>query len=68
MFEAILAELTAYDTIIIHRHSKPDGDALGSQLGLKHLLRENLSRRSFLPIMITICPAALFGSELLVPI
>ena len=25
----------AYDTIVIHRHTKPDGDALGSQFGLK---------------------------------
>ena len=41
MFEAILEAIEKYDTIILHRHSKPDGDALGSQIGLKHLLREN---------------------------
>ena len=46
MFEAILAELKAYDTIIIHRHSKPDGDALGSQIGLKHILRENFPEKT----------------------
>lgn len=30
--------LTDFDTIIIHRHIRPDPDALGSQLGLKHLI------------------------------
>ena len=41
MFEAILQEIRNYSTIILHRHSRPDGDALGSQIGLKHLLLEN---------------------------
>mgnify|MGYP002510213317 CR=1 FL=1 len=36
MFEAILREIQSYDTIILHRHSRPDGDALGSQFGLKN--------------------------------
>ncbi|MBE5777565.1 MAG: bifunctional oligoribonuclease/PAP phosphatase NrnA [Clostridiales bacterium] len=39
MFEQIMAQIAAHDTIIIHRHKNPDGDALGSQLGLKHLLK-----------------------------
>lgn len=30
-----------HDVIIIHRHSNPDGDAMGSQLGLKHVLQAN---------------------------
>ena len=41
MFEAILKAIEAHDTVIIHRHAKPDGDALGSQVGLKHLIQEN---------------------------
>ena len=41
MFEDILQAIENYDTIIIHRHSRPDGDALGSQIGLKHILLEN---------------------------
>jgi phosphoesterase RecJ-like protein len=41
VFEAILREIRNFDTIILHRHSRPDGDALGSQVGLKHLLLEN---------------------------
>ena len=40
-FEAILNEIKAHNTIIIHRHCRPDGDALGSQIGMKHILREN---------------------------
>ena len=35
MFLDIYNKIKEFDTIIIHRHSRPDGDALGSQLGLK---------------------------------
>ncbi len=42
MFENIIALLKKYDKIIIHRHKNPDGDAIGSQVGLKHLILENL--------------------------
>ena len=45
MFEQIKQCIENYDTIIIHRHSNPDGDALGSQIGLKHLLRENYPKK-----------------------
>ena len=45
MFEKLLSEIKAYNTIIIHRHSKPDGDALGSQIGLKHILRTNFPEK-----------------------
>ena len=38
MFEAFIQAVERYDCIILHRHSHPDGDALGSQIGLKHLL------------------------------
>ena len=40
MFTTILNEIKKYNRIIIHRHNKPDGDALGSQIGLKHILKE----------------------------
>jgi len=39
MFEAIFDLIKQYDTIIIHRHKNPDGDALGAQTGLKLLLQ-----------------------------
>ena len=41
MFEAVLDCIKNYDTIIIHRHSRPDGDAMGSQIGMKHIILEN---------------------------
>lgn len=41
MFTPVLNEILAHDRIIIHRHSNPDGDAMGSQMGLMHLLRDN---------------------------
>ena len=41
MFERILQSIRDHDTIIIHRHEHPDGDALGSQIGLKHLILAN---------------------------
>ena len=46
MFEEILSAIREYDTIIIHRHSRPDGDALGSQIGMKHLLLENFPEKA----------------------
>ncbi len=41
MFEQLLSAIKEFDRIIIHRHSNPDGDALGSQIGLKNILKEN---------------------------
>jgi phosphoesterase RecJ-like protein len=46
MFEAILAAIEKFDTIIIHRHNRPDGDAMGSQLGLKHIIKENYPEKT----------------------
>ena len=45
MFEKILEAIQQYDTIIIHRHTSPDGDALGSQIGLKHILKDNFPNK-----------------------
>ncbi len=41
MFEALYRLISEYDRIIIHRHTSPDGDALGSQIGLKHIILDN---------------------------
>src|SRR5690606_1184278 len=38
MIEAILKTITEFDTIIIHRHVRPDPDAYGSQCGLAEIL------------------------------
>ena len=50
MFEQVLDAIKKYDRIIIHRHSKPDGDALGSQIGLKHIIRENFPEKQVLMV------------------
>lgn len=34
--------------IIIHRHINPDGDALGSQWGLKHIIEDNFTNKKVL--------------------
>ena len=46
MFEAVLDCIKKYDTIIIHRHSRPDGDAMGSQIGMKHIILENFENKT----------------------
>ena len=45
MFEQIFAAVKGFDRIIIHRHKNPDGDAMGSQIGLKHILLENFPEK-----------------------
>ncbi len=48
MFEKIKECIEAYDTIIIHRHKNPDGDAYGSQIGLKNIIKENYPEKRVL--------------------
>ena len=40
-FEDALKIIEEYETIIIHRHMNPDGDALGSQVGLGEIIKDN---------------------------
>lgn len=35
---AIIQQIKKFDTIIIHRHQRPDPDAIGSQCGLKEII------------------------------
>ena len=46
MFTEILDLIKKHDTIIIHRHNNPDGDALGSQIGLKHIIKTNFPEKT----------------------
>ncbi|RDW21576.1 DHH family phosphoesterase [Oceanobacillus chungangensis] len=42
----IIENLKQYDTIIIHRHVRPDPDALGSQVGLKEIIKASFPNKS----------------------
>ena len=46
MFKQALELIKKYDTIIIHRHTNPDGDAIGSQTGMQQLLQCNFPKKS----------------------
>ena len=41
MFEKLIEAVRKYDTVIVHRHSHPDGDALGSQIGFAGIISAN---------------------------
>lgn len=45
MFEQVLQAIQEFDRIILHRHGRPDGDAMGSQIGLKHIILENFPNK-----------------------
>ena len=42
----IMAAIKQYETIIIHRHQRPDPDAIGSQVGLAELLRASFPEKN----------------------
>lgn len=46
MYNTIYKEIEKYNTIIIHRHYRPDGDALGSQMGLKEAVLSTFPTKS----------------------
>lgn len=45
MIKKIYEKIKEFDTIIIHRHYRPDGDALGAQIGLKEALKETFPEK-----------------------
>lgn len=46
IYQDILQAIKHYDKIIIHRHMRPDPDALGSQVGLQKLLQHNFPEKT----------------------
>ena len=46
MFTKLYNKIKEYNEIIIHRHQKPDGDALGSQLGLKEAIISTFPKKT----------------------
>ena len=61
MFETVIATIRSYNRIIIHRHKNPDGDALGSQLGLAGILKENFPEKEILSVGDTSARYAFMG-------
>lgn len=45
VFNKILEKIKEYDTIIIHRHERPDGDCIGSQMGLKYVIEDTFPHK-----------------------
>ncbi|HFU4203850.1 TPA: bifunctional oligoribonuclease/PAP phosphatase NrnA [Streptococcus suis] len=48
IIQEIVAKIKEADCVIIHRHQRPDPDAIGSQLGLKKLLQLNFPEKRIL--------------------
>lgn len=48
MKRQIIDTIEQYDTIILHRHVRPDPDAYGSQIGLQKLLQHNYPQKKIL--------------------
>ena len=45
MYHKIVQKIKEFDRIIIHRHSRPDGDALGSQIGLAEAIKSTFPKK-----------------------
>lgn len=48
MNSQIIDTIKQFETIVIHRHVRPDPDAYGSQMGLKYLLQHNYPAKRIL--------------------
>lgn len=46
IYNNIIEAIKRYDTIIIHRHQRPDPDAIGSQVGLQKLLQKHFPTKT----------------------
>ena len=49
-FNEIMNEIEKYETVIIHRHVRPDPDAYGSQLGLKGYLQAKFPNKQIFAV------------------
>ena len=45
MYNELFEKIKGASRIIIHRHTKPDGDALGAQIGLRRILEHNFPEK-----------------------
>lgn len=51
MFEQILAAIEQYETIIIHRHVRPDPDAYGSQGEWQRYYKSPIRTKRFMQLV-----------------
>lgn len=63
----ILRQIEKYQTIIIHRHRRPDPDAVGSQLGLKNGLQAAFPEKNIYAVGKEITGLAWVGSMDIIP-
>ena len=59
----ILDKIEEYETIIVSRHIRPDGDAIGSTKGLVKILRDTYPDKKFICTTRTIPTTSLFWAE-----
>ena len=45
MYNELFEKIKGASRIIIHRHTKPDGDALGAQIGLRRIIEHNFPEK-----------------------
>lgn len=62
MKRQIIDTIEQYDTIIIHRHIRPDPDAYGSQMGLKKLLEANYPKKKVFAVGVHDEPLSYLGA------
>ena len=43
--EHILNKIKEYNRIIIHGHTRPDGDCIGSQYGLYYIIKDSFPNK-----------------------
>lgn len=64
MLKEALKVIKKYDRIIIHRHAHPDGDAMGSQLGLAALLKDNFKDKEVYVVGDTSARLSFMGGQM----
>ena len=63
----LFKDIEKYNTIIIHRHTRPDLDALGSQLGLKRILKANYPSKEIYAVGDTTQKYSFIGNMDIIP-
>ena len=63
MYNTILRHIRESKTIIIHRHSRPDGDALGSQIGLKEAIKATFPNKKVYAVGDMVARYAFMGED-----